>query len=89
MPDEFYGDKTLLTPHETLSLFLIVMSAKLMIFNVIKPSMKLSLRLTLVSGGNRIRGRGALAALCPQLPCRWTAVRLPWMYPCRAGTQAF
>ena len=43
----------------------------------------------LVPGGNGIRGRGALAALCPQLPCRWTAVRLPWMYPCRAGTQAF
>ena len=40
-------------------------------------------------GGNGIRGRGALAALCPQLPFRWTAVKLPWIYPCRARTQAF
>ena len=43
----------------------------------------------LVPGGNGIRGRGALAALCPQLPFRWTAVKLPWIYPCRARTQAF
>jgi len=40
VPDKFHGDETLLTSHETPSFYLLVMSAKLMIFNVMKPSMK-------------------------------------------------
>jgi len=40
MPDEFYGDETLFTSHETLSFSLLAMSAKLMIFNAMKLSMK-------------------------------------------------
>jgi len=42
MPDEFYGDETLLTSHEILSFSLLAMSAKLMIFNVMKLSIKLN-----------------------------------------------
>ena len=38
MPDELYGDKTLLTFHETLAFSLLTMSAKIMILNVIKLS---------------------------------------------------
>ena len=38
MPDEFYGDKILLTFYETLAFSLLTMSAKIMIFNVIKLS---------------------------------------------------
>ena len=38
MPDEFHGDKTLLTFHETLAFSLLTMSAKIIIFNVIKLS---------------------------------------------------
>ena len=45
--DGFHGDKTLLTSHETTSFSLLAMSAKVMVFNVIKPSMKLPLRLAL------------------------------------------
>ena len=45
MQDEFYGDETHLTYHETPSFSLLAMSAKLMIFNAIKSSMKLPLRL--------------------------------------------
>ena len=45
MLDEFYGDETLLTSHETLSFSLLIMSAKLIIFNAMKPCMKLALRM--------------------------------------------
>ena len=47
MPDEFYGDETLLTFHETSSFSLLVMSTKVKVFNVMKFSMKLLLRLAL------------------------------------------
>ena len=47
MPDEFHSDKTLLTFHETPAFSLLAMSAKVMIFNVVKFSMKLSFRLAL------------------------------------------
>jgi len=40
MPDGFYGDETLLISLETPSLSLLAMSAKLMIFIVMKPYMK-------------------------------------------------
>ena len=43
--DGFHGDEILLTSHETLSFSLLAMSAKLMIFNATKLSMKLLLRL--------------------------------------------
>ena len=49
MPDEFHGDKTILTFHKTSPFSLLAMSAKVMIFNTIKFSMKLSLRLALTS----------------------------------------
>ena len=45
--DGFYGDETLHTFHKTSSFPLLAMSAKLMIFNVIKPYMKYLLRLAL------------------------------------------
>ena len=45
MPDEFYGDETLLTFHEIPSFSLLAMSIKLMVFNAMKPSIKLSLTL--------------------------------------------
>ena len=48
MSDEFHGDETFLTSHETPSFSLLAMSAKLMVFNAIKLSMKSPLRLTLV-----------------------------------------
>jgi len=48
VPDEFHGDETLLTFHETLSFSLFVMLAKVIVFNVTKSSMKLPLRLALV-----------------------------------------
>jgi len=42
MPDEFYGDETLLfTSHETSLLSLFAMSAQLMIFDVMKFFIKL------------------------------------------------
>jgi len=47
VPDEFHGDEILLTSHETPSFSLLATSAKLMIFNVMKLSMKLPLRLAL------------------------------------------
>ena len=47
VPDEFHGDETLLTSHETLAVSLLVMSAKMMVFNVMKSFMKLLLRLVL------------------------------------------
>ena len=47
MLDEFYDDKTLLASHETLVFSLLTISAKVMVFNVMKSSMKLPLRLTL------------------------------------------
>ena len=47
MSNEFHGIETLLTSHETPSFSLLAMLAKLMIFNAIKLSMKLSLRLAL------------------------------------------
>jgi len=40
MPDGFHGDETLLTFHETSSFSLLAMSAKLIVFNTIKLSMK-------------------------------------------------
>ena len=40
MPDEFHGDETLLTSHETPFFSLLAMSIKLIIFNVIKSNMK-------------------------------------------------
>ena len=48
MPDEFHGDEILLTSHETLA-FSLIMSAKVMVFNIMKPSMKLALRLALLT----------------------------------------
>ena len=49
MPDEFHGDKTLLTSYETpIFSLLATSSVKLMIFNVIKFFMKPPLRLALV-----------------------------------------
>jgi len=45
MPDEFYGDEIFLIFHETPSFFIFVMLTKLMIFNDLKFSMKLSLKL--------------------------------------------
>ena len=45
MSDEFHSDETILTSHETLVFSLLDTSAKLMIFNAMKPFMKLSLRL--------------------------------------------
>ena len=47
MPDGFHGDETLLTSHETPFFSFLAKSAKLIIFNVIKSSVKLSLRMTL------------------------------------------
>ena len=62
MPDEFHGDKTLLTFYETSSFSLLATSAKLMIFSVIKLSMKLSLRLALegLKDINTLFGRASL-----------------------------
>ena len=45
MPDEFHGDETLLISYETSAFSLLAMSAKVMVFSVMKPSMKLPLRL--------------------------------------------
>jgi hypothetical protein len=45
MPDEFHSDETLLTSHETTTFSLLATSAKLMIVNVMKLSMKPPLRL--------------------------------------------
>jgi len=45
--DEFHGDEIFLISHETIFSSLLTMSAKLMIFNVIKFFMKLPLRTTL------------------------------------------
>ena len=36
MPDEFYGDETFLTSHETSSFSLLTMSAKVTVLNVMK-----------------------------------------------------
>jgi len=41
MSDEFYGDEILFTSHETPSFSLLVMSTKLMIFNIMEYFMKL------------------------------------------------
>ena len=46
VPDEFYGDKTSLTSYETTYFSLLVMLAKLMIFNAIKFFIKPALRLS-------------------------------------------
>ena len=48
MLDEFRGDETLLTSHETPSFDFLSLPAKLMVFNVMKPSMKLPLKLALL-----------------------------------------
>ena len=42
MSDEFHGDETLLTSHETPSFSLLAMSAKVMIFNVMKLPLRLA-----------------------------------------------
>ena len=47
MPNEFYGNETLLISHETPAFSLLTMSAKLMIFNIMKSFIKLSLKLAL------------------------------------------
>ena len=52
MSDEFYGDKTLLTFHENLAFSLLAMSAKVMVFNVMKPFIKSPLRLVLTKADN-------------------------------------
>ena len=44
VPDEFHGDETLLTSHETPFFSLLAMSAKLMIFNTMKLSLRLALQ---------------------------------------------
>jgi hypothetical protein len=48
VPDEFHGDETLLTSHETPTFPLLATPANLMIFNVmklfIKPPLKLALK---------------------------------------------
>jgi len=43
MSDGFHGYETLLTFHETPSFSLLATSTKLMIFNVMKPPLKLAL----------------------------------------------
>ena len=48
VPDEFHDDETLLTFHKTLLFSLLTMSTKLIIFNVMKPFMKFTLRLALL-----------------------------------------
>ena len=40
MPDEFHGDETLLTSHKIPSFSLLAMSAKMVVFNVIKLFIK-------------------------------------------------
>ena len=45
MSDGFHGDETLLTSNETPPFSLLAMLAKMIIFNVMKPSMKFPLRL--------------------------------------------
>ena len=51
MPDEFYGDETLITSHKITSFSILATSAKLAIFNImkfyIKPPFKTGLKLTL------------------------------------------
>jgi len=51
VPDEFH-DETLLASNETLSFSLLAMSAKLMVFNVMKPFIKSPLRLVLTKADN-------------------------------------
>ena len=53
MSDEFHGDKILLTSHETPLLFFLVISTKLIIFNIIKFSVKLLLRLVSIATPDR------------------------------------
>jgi hypothetical protein len=48
VPDGFHGDEALLTSHETSSFSFLAMSAKLMVFNIMKLSLKLPLRLALL-----------------------------------------
>jgi len=45
MTYKFHGDETLLTSHETLAFYLLAMLAKIMVFNIMKPFMKLPLRM--------------------------------------------
>ena len=77
MPDEFHGDKTLLTSHETLSFFLLSMSAKLMILYTMKPSIKPLLRLTLATKFSLYDERGEVVNLLPN--------HIIWMW---AGTKS-
>ena len=49
LPNEFHGDETLLTSHKTPLFSLLVMSAKVVVFNAVKPSIKLPLRLVCMS----------------------------------------
>jgi hypothetical protein len=56
--DGLHGDETLLTSHKTSLFSFIAMSAKWMVFNTIKPSMKLPLKLVLsFFGGAKDFGR--------------------------------
>jgi hypothetical protein len=45
VPDEFHGNKTLFTSHETPFFSLLAMSAKMIVFNTIKLFIKLPLKL--------------------------------------------
>ena len=47
MSDEFYDDEILLTSYEILFFSFLIMSAKFIIFNIMKLFMKFLLRLTL------------------------------------------
>jgi len=47
MPYGFHGDETLFTYYETSSFSLLVMLAKVMVFKIIKPSIKFPFRLAL------------------------------------------
>ena len=57
MLDEFHNDETLLTSHETLVFSLLAMSAKVIVFNVMKPSIKLTLRLVLATVVKSCQGK--------------------------------
>jgi len=47
MPYGFHGDETLLTSYETSYFSLLAMLAKVMVFNIMKPSIKLPFKLAL------------------------------------------
>ena len=57
MSDEFHSDETLLTSHETLAFSLLDMSAKVIVFNVMKPFIKLTFRPVLATVINSCQGK--------------------------------